>query len=178
MSSQQGSNDDFVGQLTRHQNQLMGFILASLGSYDNASDVLQETNVVLWQKSSELRDTEDFLPWALTIARYKVLSYVRDSSREKLVFGPEVTEALTEIAARRLEALPERLAALRECLASLPESKLEVLRQRYVLDKSVSAIAEENHMPLGTVKNRLRRVRDLLSECVQRRTSGRSASIS
>lgn len=176
MPKQESSGDDFVSQLTRHQNQLMGFILASLGSYENASDVLQETNVVLWQKSAELRNTDDFLPWALTIAKYKVLSFVRDTRREKLVFGPEVTEALTEVAARQLDVLPERLSALRECLAKLPESKLDVLRQRYAMDKSVCAIAEENHTPIGTVKNRLRRVRNLLSECVRRRTSGQSPS--
>ena len=172
MAPSSSPSDQFVRQLTEHQPQLMGFILASLGSYANAADVLQETNVVLWQKSEELRNVDEFMPWALAIARFKVLSFVRDRQRERLVFSPEVSEALSTVALSTVERIPERLDALRECLAQLPESKLVVLRQRYAHDMSLSQIAAESATPIGTVKNRLKRIRGLLSDCVNRRIGG------
>ena len=39
---------EFVGQITRHQTALRAYIISLMPGMDGVSDVLQETNVVLW----------------------------------------------------------------------------------------------------------------------------------
>ena len=53
---------EFVTQITRVQRQLHAFILSVVWDMAEADDVLQETNLVLWQKADEFDRSRDFLP--------------------------------------------------------------------------------------------------------------------
>jgi len=44
---------EFVAQITRYQRQLHSFILSMVWNPAEADDVLQETNLVLWEKAAE-----------------------------------------------------------------------------------------------------------------------------
>lgn len=168
MSNHQVPTDEFIKLLTEHQSQLLGFVMASLGNYENAADVLQQTNVVLWQKAEQLRAGSEFLPWALAIAKFKVLSFVRDQQRERLVFSPEITEQLSELALTRVEDMSTRRLALRECLKKLPPPKQEMLQQYYTYNLSIAKIAANTQSSAEAIKSRLKRVRRTLAECVDR----------
>ena len=86
----------YVQELTANQSRLRGFILASLGNYADAADVLQRTNLVLWKKAGEFRPGAEFLPWGLTIARYEVLSFLRDGQRDRHVYSTAVAELMLD----------------------------------------------------------------------------------
>lgn len=169
MTKQPASPDEFIKLLTEHQSQLMGYIMASLGNHANAMDVLQQTNIVLWQKSEELRCRDEFLPWALTVAKYKVLSFVRDEQRDRLVFTPEVTRFMLEASDSLIESFPERLRALRLCLSELPEPKLRIITRRYGHNESLKEIAASRRLTVESLKGRLKRIRRSLAKCVNRR---------
>ncbi|MEM9660234.1 MAG: sigma factor, partial [Planctomycetota bacterium] len=115
-------SDEFVKQLTAHQPHLLGYVSASLGGYDNATDVLQQANVTLLQRHADLRRVDEFLPWAITITKFTILSFVRDAKRDRLVFAPEVVNAMTDIAARKIGVVDERRHAIRDCLKGLPQT--------------------------------------------------------
>lgn len=177
MPDQPTPTAEFIKLLTEHQSHLMGYIMASLGNYANAADVLQQTNVVLWQKAEQLHSGRAFMPWAMTVARYKILSFLRDQQRDRLVFSPEVTEAMSIIAFEKAEELSARQMALRECVGTLPESKLGVLQQHYSQNESLKQIAANNQCSVDSVKSRLKRIRKLLSECVDRRLAQWASSV-
>jgi RNA polymerase sigma-70 factor (ECF subfamily) len=44
---------------------------------------LQATCVKLWEKSGEWDPTTEFLPWAFSVARFTVLSHLRDRMRDR-----------------------------------------------------------------------------------------------
>src|SRR5580658_8631053 len=95
-------NAAMVRLITNAQPTLYRFIRSLLPDANAAQDVLQETNLVLWRKSDEFRDKVNFMGWAFTIARYQVLAYRRDSSREQRMFDQSLFDELADEAAERL----------------------------------------------------------------------------
>lgn len=169
MSSEERPSDEFVKRLTESQSHLMGFIMASVGDYADASDILQQTNVVLLRKFDNLEDLEGFLPWAITVAKFQVLGYVRDKSRGRMLLLPDVVEAMVDTAVEEVSSVPHRLSALRECLGNLPENKRQLLLQRYTLNTPLKTIAARSRCTVDSVKGRLKRIRQLLSHCIDGR---------
>ena len=121
----------YVQELTSSQNRLRGYILAALGNHANTSDVLQRTNLTLWKKAREFRPGAEFLPWALSIARYEILAFLRDHRRDRHVFSDDVAVLMLDAAAREIGKPGDRQAALRQCLEKLPLRSRELLWQRY-----------------------------------------------
>ena len=61
--------------LTGTQSRLYAYICSLIGGAAGARDVLQETNLVLWDKAQEYDPARPFLPWAYRIAYLQVLAY-------------------------------------------------------------------------------------------------------
>ena len=53
------NTDAFVELMTAHQGRLYAYILTLLGDPDQANDVLQEANMVLWRNAAEYRPGVD-----------------------------------------------------------------------------------------------------------------------
>src|SRR5262245_43171691 len=123
------SRDEFVRLLTGEQTSLFSYIATLLGDVNDASNVLQQTNMVLWRKADEFEAGTSFHAWARKVAYFQTLAYIRDMKRDKLVFDEEL---ILQLADRpTIEDEDERRIALRHCLGTLSESSLELLQQRY-----------------------------------------------
>ena len=177
MSDSTRDTEPFVRALTEHQVQLEGFITASIGDYTHAADVLQRTNTILWRKSNELRSVDEFLPWAITIAKYEILAFVRDQRRDRLVFCPQVIDAMLETAEKRVEQVPMRQEALRVCLQQLSRRAIELLGLRYAAENSIGEIARASNRSVDSVKSQLKRIRRSLADCVESRIVGLKSHI-
>jgi len=94
MSKTKEQTERFVQQLTGCQTRLYAYILMLLPNHDNAADVLQETNLVLWRKADEFVDGTEFGAWACRIAHFQVLAWLRDAQRDRHVFDPELLGSL------------------------------------------------------------------------------------
>ena len=66
---------EFVSLLTGHQRKLYSFILSLLRNPSDADDVLQETNLVLWQKCNEFEPGTNFGAWAFRVAQFQVMAH-------------------------------------------------------------------------------------------------------
>jgi RNA polymerase sigma-70 factor (ECF subfamily) len=165
-------NDDterLVQQIAEHQNRLFGYIFSMLGDHTRASDVLQETNLVLWRKQAEFRSGDPFLPWAFAIARFQVLAHVRDRGREKCLLDSELVEALAAETAKQAEQFEAVRHALRTCLSQLTPANQELVQQRYFHATPIDKLAESLGRGTSAVKVALLRIRRSLAECIQRR---------
>lgn len=157
----------YVQELTANQSRLRGFILASLGNYADAADVLQRTNLVLWKKAGEFRPGAEFLPWGLTIARYEVLSFLRDGQRDRHVYSTTVAELMLDAAEDEAADANDRQAALRKCLEKVPRRNRELLWQRYSAEMSIRQIAAEANRSEDSIKSLFLRIRKGLERCVE-----------
>lgn len=64
----------FATLLTSHQGRLFAYVLSLVGDADQACDVMQETNAVLWQKSAEFEIGTSFAAWMMKTAFYQVMA--------------------------------------------------------------------------------------------------------
>jgi RNA polymerase sigma-70 factor (ECF subfamily) len=156
-----------VQEIARHQARLRGFVRCLLVRTSDIDDLLQEVNVVLWEKADEFQPGTDFWAWASQIARFKVLNQVRKYGRERLVFDDAALERMAEIAERKSEALDARREALDHCLKQLPPGQRQLLDLRYASDQSIEKIAETIGRPAGSIRQTLYRVRAALLACIE-----------
>ena len=89
MSSQSPEeHDDRVVQLIANsQHGLFLYICGLLFRGNLAEDMLQETNLVLWEKRGEYRSDSNFYAWACQIAYYKVCEARREQRRKVPAFS-------------------------------------------------------------------------------------------
>lgn len=158
---------EFVSLLTEHQMALRCFILSMLPGCADAADILQDTNVVLWEKMDTYEPGTNFRAWAFTVARYKVLKYRDREKRDGRVTLSE--EMLDVIEEKRREIRPEflesKLAALTQCLAALNVSERAIIRSRYG-----DRVAEADSEILGgSLRVTLCRIRRKLRDCIEKR---------
>ncbi len=165
------SLDSFVRNLTESQRSLNAFLVASLGNYDDAQEVLQQTNLALWRKAREFRPDAEFMPWAVAVARYEVLTFYRDRSRDRHVFSEELAISMLETTEEMLPDLNLRHDALRKCIVALPAASRDMIRRRYEDGATLMQISEQLNRTENAVKFALARIRKNLAKCIRKRIS-------
>ena len=162
------ASDDFVALLTGSQRKLHAYIFSLVWNPADADDILQETNLVLLKKAAEYDSTREFLPWALTIARFQTLAGLKRRQRLRFVFDDTLAMFLADDAAREDPVLEARRLALATCLQKLPAVSRELLIRRYEPKAVVGDMAAGLGLSLKTLSDRLRRIRQKLLDCINR----------
>ena len=161
---------EFVAQFARVQRPLYSYILTIVWDAAEADDVLQETNLALWQKAAEFDPGRDFLPWALQFAKYTSLAWLKRRRRDPLPFDDAVLEKLVAAAIASAPGADERLAALGDCLRKLPEPQRMLIAKRYEAGgPSVNDLAASRGTTPKAVSQLLYRIRMALLDCVEKR---------
>ena len=166
-SRPQDPQENLVALITRHQAALHAYILSLLPNQSRADDVLQETNLVLWRKAAEYDPSRPFLPWACRIAYFQVKAALRDQSRDRHIFDPELLELLAEEDDSDLERTTALDHALNDCLEELPREKRDLILHRYQPESSVNEMAAERNLTAGALAVQLHRIRQMLEICVE-----------
>jgi len=156
---------DFVQLLTGEQARLFGYLVTLLGDVHEANNVLQQTNLVLWEKASEFEIGSSFTAWSRKIAYFQTLAFLRDSKRDKHVFSEKLMGQLSTLPNE--EPPDERRLALRHCLSRLPENQRQLLRERYGAEyKSIAKLATQRGATESAIKMALLRARQALKLCI------------
>ena len=160
------AREAYVQQLIAEQTGLFAYIVTLLGNLNDASNVLQQTNLVLWRKAEQFTPGTSFHSWSKKTAYYQTLAFLRDKKRDKHIFD----EALLEKLAARPTVFDEdeRRVALRHCLGTISADSLNLLRQRYTPGTPVADIAKQRRKSEGAIRNALMRIRQTVVECIER----------
>lgn len=158
---------EFAVQMTQCQRKLHAFIISMVWNPADADDVLQETNLVLWQKADDFDPTRPFLPWAMRFAQLQVMAWLKSRQRQRVVFDDDLVRLLASEAAAEPLFDPRR-TALAACLQKLKPPQRDLVMRRYEPDGSVNAMAAAAGITPKAVSDRLRRIRDTLLDCVNR----------
>ena len=110
---------EFIQHLTGCQSQLYAYVCALLGSSEAASVVLQETNLILWEKVADYDPSRPFLPWAYRFAYFQVLAYRKGVSRDRLLFDEKLLTHVSEEFQGRNGLSERKVEALESCLGKL-----------------------------------------------------------
>lgn len=159
---------DFVRELTQHQPGLRAFVGYLMCGSGAAEDVVQEVNLLLWEKREQFTPGTNFRAWAFTVARYTVLGHQRRLRRQGLLlFDPDIVERLADEWQAEPDEHERKLAALEQCLEKLPEADLKLVRARYSGHGNVEQMADESGRSAGSLRVRLFRLRAALKQCVK-----------
>lgn len=157
-----------MATVTNAQSSLYAFICSLLGHSEDARDVLQNTNLVIWEKAADYDRSRDFKAWAFRIAYLQVLAFRKKRSRDRLIFDDDFIESIANEVVRHNERHEERLEALNRCIGDLPKQHRNILRQRYALGLAVQDIAEQVDQSANSLGVLLYRVRKALARCIER----------
>jgi RNA polymerase sigma-70 factor (ECF subfamily) len=161
---------DFVQLMIGCQSRLYAFIMSLVCDPDQAADILQQTNLVMWEKSDQFTPGTNFSAWAYQIARYQVMAYRQRRRRDRHVFDDETLAAVASVFEERAEGLDDKLTALSHCMNQLSDDARTLIRTRYRDGFSVKQIADQLGHSANRVAVRLHRLRLALMECMQRGT--------
>jgi RNA polymerase sigma-70 factor (ECF subfamily) len=160
--------EEFVQLLTEHQRRLYVYIFSLLGNGADADEVLQETNLALWRKSSVFERGSSFSAWACRVAFYEVLALRKRRGRERLSFDPQLLETLATESALRADNFDAQRRALARCMSKLSDKDRDLLVRRYELGNSAAAVAEQVGRTAQATYQALHRIRMSLSLCIRR----------
>lgn len=162
----------YLQLVAAHQAALHGYI-RSLAPGADADDILQETNIHLWQHSGDFEPGSHFKAYAFRIAHLKTLEALRRHRRKNwLVFDSDLLQAIAERQTVDIDSTgADSQAALRLCLAELDETGRELLHRRYTLQETVRDIARRSQRSEGSLQQLFFRLRNQLRSCIERRES-------
>jgi RNA polymerase sigma-70 factor, ECF subfamily len=159
--------EKLADRLVAAQAGLYGYILTLLPRPDQANEVLQETNLVLWREAADFSPEGNFYAWACRVAYFQVLTHRRKKHRNRMVFGDAFLEGLAQQAAPGDDAIEEECVFLHECLKELTAEERELIHKRYDIGQSVKAMAAEREESPNAVAVSLFRIRQSLMKCVE-----------
>jgi RNA polymerase sigma-70 factor, ECF subfamily len=159
---------DFLELYTTHYARLQFYVTALLPISSDASDVLQETSMVLWRKFGTFEPGSNFFAWACKIARVQVMKYRERQGRSARIFGTPLVEQLAVEAANDSVLQGVTLQALENCLGKLSESDRSLIRRRYQPGTSVHQLAADVGRTANSLSKSLGRIRRALLECMSR----------
>jgi RNA polymerase sigma-70 factor (ECF subfamily) len=161
------ANRSYQMLVTSIQSSLYAYISALMGGDLSAHDVLQETNLVLWEKEGSYDPSRNFRAWALKIAKFQVLAHRKRQQRSRLVFDDSMVDVLAIDFEASIGNVDSRVEALQDCLNRLNAQQLCLLQQRYEQNQKVSTIANSLARTPNAVSMMLHRIRQSLIECVE-----------
>jgi RNA polymerase sigma-70 factor, ECF subfamily len=164
---------EFVGLLTRHQSDIYLYLRSLVLNPDEASDILQDTNLVLWEKRRQFQTGTNFRAWAFQIARYKLLQSQAHRKREGVCFSDALLEELVLQVSRGNDTFDELIDDLRDCIARLSPEDQDLIGKRYGPHATCGSVADSIGRPVRWVYKAVNKIRKTLLECILQKTEGR-----
>lgn len=164
---QRPDREAFSQLIQDHHARIFGYVFSLVRNLEDTQDVIQETCVTLWEKFDDYDPATPFLPWALTVARFRSLSFM--DRRRRRNFSPQVVAELEALYRDRTESpSDQRLEGLRRCVDKLPKSQAQLLWRCYEGPLSIRQVAAELGRTPSSLHNSLRLIRQKLLECLHR----------
>ena len=135
-----------------------------------ADDLTQETFLAVLEKPFEQRCDAATAAYLRTVARNRFLALVRREKNGPTAADLAIAEEVWSQSAGA--GTEEYFDSLDDCLAELTGRARRAIELRYRDDRSRRDIAAELEMSEDGVKTLLRRTRDALRKCVERRVNG------
>ena len=167
-----GDSDAYEELVKRYERPIINYVYRLVQNVEEAMDVAQEVFVKAYYALDKYDDTWRFSTWLYRIARNAAIDSMRrrqpgERSLDEPVRGasgqdvPLQVPCLDDTPEERIQNL-EFASRFSEAVASLPPDYREVITLRHVNQCSYNEIADLCDIPIGTVKNRIFRGREML----------------
>lgn len=171
-----GDQELFGDLVLRYQGRLVNYLFRLLRNMEEAHDLAQEVFFKVYQALDRYNPEYRFSTWLFRVGQNAAIDLIR-KRRLKLVPmhyrddddgpGREWEFAGNERDAYGEMRNQERGRAILEAIAELPVEYRELIELRHFGELSYDEIATMKEMPLGTVKNKLFRGRQILKDTLK-----------
>lgn len=169
-----GDQEAFAAFYDRHAPAVFGMLMRLLPQRGDAEDALQEAFSQVWRQARNYDAARGApLAWLLMLARSRGVDLLRrQRSRSDL---PTSAEALTWPDAALAVEQSELAALVRSALTQLPEEQRSALCLAFYNGLTYEQVANQQAVPLGTVKTRIRLAMGRLRHLLRKRCDEVSA---
>ncbi len=164
-----GREDAFEELVRRYQRPIAGYVFRMLGDYDSALDVTQEVFIKVYSSLDKYSSEYKFSTWLYRIAHNAAIDHMRRNSISTQSLETESEGTAYQLQLESPEPNPEQnhersewRTEIDSVVKCLPTAYRELILLRHARDLSYDEIAEITQLPLGTVKNRLFRAREMM----------------
>lgn len=161
------SQEQFLRLLMLNDKRIYTYILSFVPNAADADDIMQEASAVMWRKFSTFTPGMDFVAWALTIARYQILSYFKKKKTRRVCFSPELVDSLEQEVVRVIPEMDRRLGAMKKCIQKLNQVDRYILKLRYEKDLTLENIGAHISRSTRATYYALVRIHRLLLQCIK-----------
>lgn len=166
-----GREDSFEELVRRYQRPITNYVYRMLNDYDSSLDVTQEVFIKVYNSLRKYSSEYKFSTWLYRIAHNAAIDHMRRNSMVQQSIETENSDGTYQLQLESPNPNPEQdrersewrleIEAVIKCL---PEPYRELIVLRHSRDLSYDEIASVTSLPLGTVKNRLFRAREMMRE--------------
>jgi RNA polymerase sigma-70 factor (ECF subfamily) len=167
----QGLEGGFEELVRRYQRPISAYVYRMVGDYDCALDLTQEIFIKIYASLSRYRPEFKFSTWIYKIAHNAAIDHLRrNAGRERSINnGTESEPQQLRIESKGLSPeqqteREERRIEIESVVRLLPTAYRELIVLRHSQDLTYEEIVEVTGLPLGTVKNRLFRAREMMRQ--------------
>jgi RNA polymerase sigma-70 factor (ECF subfamily) len=166
-----GDRDAFGALVLRHQRGLVNYIFRLVGSRDAATDLSQEVFLKVFVSLDSFDPRFRFTTWLYRIASNSAIDHLRrrhprtlslsqSSSPDDAAAAPTI--AGTDPSPHDVLRGRELQSRISEAIDELPVGYRQLIHLRHRQNCRYDEIARITRLPLGTVKNRIFRAREIL----------------
>jgi RNA polymerase sigma-70 factor (ECF subfamily) len=166
-----GREDSFEELVRRYQRPITSYVYRMLNDYDAALDVTQEVFIKVYNSLARYSSDYKFSTWLYRIAHNAAIDYMRRNSVNQQSIEAENADGSYQLQIESPRPNPEQerersewRTEIESVVKCLPTVYRELILLRHAQDLSYDEIAEITNLPLGTVKNRLFRAREMMRD--------------
>jgi len=164
-----GRVDGFEELVRRYQRPITGYVFRMLGNYESSLDVTQEVFIKVYNSLNKYSPEYKFSTWLYRIAHNAAIDHMRRNQVSPQSLEAQNADGSYQIQIESRRPSPEQDHERKEwrheidsVVRCLPPAYRDLILLRHSRDLSYDEIADVTGLPLGTVKNRLFRAREMM----------------
>jgi RNA polymerase sigma-70 factor, ECF subfamily len=171
----EGDRDRFTELVKRYERRVVNYVYRITHRYEEAHDLAQEIFVKVFMALDRYDPKYQFSTWLFRIAQNTAIDALRKKSVVEVPIAKPADDedkkerefADTGVSPYRALKNKQLASAIDKAVLELPADYRELIQLRHFAELSYEEIASMKKLPLGTVKNKLFRARNMLKETLE-----------
>jgi RNA polymerase sigma factor (sigma-70 family) len=168
-----GNTQAYDELINKYKIAVFNLVFRMVRNQHDAEDLTQEAFIKVYNSLNSFNEEYAFSTWLFKIATNNCIDYFRKRKLQTLSLDKPIQYKDSEMQqeypdpelnAEKILIARERSRIIQEAINSLPKKYYRAIDLRHRAEKSYEEIAEILNLPLGTVKARIFRAREMLNK--------------